>query len=166
MISSFLKVSGLTLYSPLGDWNPKNAVKANLPFRVGDVGVSHVRRRGDIIEFRIGESIEPVIEVGGVLHLIVKPDPGGPAESDFVEFGKGMRDDKGGIGLFGSGADREGIFMEEGGSQGANFKNKREGAVTQKGSLFRLPLNWLGGAGKGDKRDYSPPSSRWPGPRL
>ena len=77
-----------------------------------------------------------------------------------------MRDDKGGIGLFGSGADREGIFMEEGGSQGANFKNKRECAVTQKGSLFRLPLNLLGGAGKGDKRDYSPPSSRWPGPRL
>jgi hypothetical protein len=113
LISSFLKVSGLTLYSPLGDWNPKNAVKANLPFRVGDVGVSHVRRRGDIIEFRIGESIEPVIEVGGVLHLIVKPDPGGPAESDFVEFGKGMRDDKGGIGLFGSGADREVCEREE-----------------------------------------------------
>lgn len=107
MISSFPKVSGLTLFSPLGDWSPKNAVKANWPFRVGGVGVSHVRRRGDIIEFRIGESIEPVIEIGGILHLIVKPDSGGPAESDFVGFSKKMRDNKEGIGLVGSGSDRE-----------------------------------------------------------
>jgi hypothetical protein len=59
LISSFLKVSGLTLYSPIGDWSPKDAVKANLPFRVG--GVGGIFNSYDRIDFHFRDSGGDVI---------------------------------------------------------------------------------------------------------